>query len=417
MKLDTLYLLDLDGSILVWKIRVHNGGAASTVTSESGQLNGQLKSHTYTVLHGKNLGKANATTHFTQAIAEAESKYAAKIKKGYRSLAMLGLNADVTDTHVLLTRLDSNRRDASGELKPMLCQKFKPNKLKYPVIGQPKINGVRAFVKMIELNHGLFGTEHRLGFTSREGLLYNIPHLENDKNILEYIKFLQDSYPDIEIILDGELYIDNKLCTDIAGAAKNKDNINNSNLYFIMFDLAISIKNQYDRILTMNTVFDNLYKEHECISAPNTYLKFISKNFARIKSKAIKSDEEARNLRDNALENGFEGCVLRDLNALYKFGQRPVTMVKYKLRDSSEFRILDIIPQDKRPELPQFILKNDLDSQTFELIGSGKHEDQEQFLINKDSYIGKFAHIEFGERTKTNLPFHCVFIGIRETTD
>lgn len=417
MKLDTLYLLDMDGSILVWKIRVHNGGAASTVTSESGQLNGQLIPHTYTVLNGKNLGKANATTHFTQAIAEAESKYNDKIKKGYRSLAMLGLNADVTDTHVLLTRLDSNRKDTSGNLKPMLCQKFKANKLKYPVIGQPKINGIRTFVKMIELNHGLFGTEHRLGFTSREGLLYNIPHLENDENIVEYIKFLKDTYPDTEIILDGELYIDNKLCTDIAGAAKNKDNVNNSNLYFIMFDLAIPIKNQYDRILTMNTVFDNLYKTHECSTAPNKYLKYISKNFARIKSKVIKSDEEARILRDDAISNSFEGCVLRDLNALYKFGQRPVTMVKYKLRESSEFRILDIISQNKRPELPQFILKNDLDNQIFELIGSGKHEDQEQYLNNKDSYIGKFAHIEYAERTKTNLPFHCVFIGIREKID
>ena len=194
MQFDTLYALSMDKDILIWKISVHNGGAASTVTTKSGTISGKETTHTYTVTKGKNLGKANATNHFTQAISEAESAYNNKISKGYRSLKMLGLNSDVANTHLLLTRLDSARKDSFGKLKPMLCQPFKPNKIKYPRYGQPKINGARGFIKLTTFDNGLFGKEVKVAITSKEGLLYNIPHLENNKTILSFIEKVADNF-------------------------------------------------------------------------------------------------------------------------------------------------------------------------------------------------------------------------------
>lgn len=412
MQYDTLYTLNLQNGILVWKIRVHNGGAASTITTESGAFNGKLVSNTTTVLNGKNFGKKNATTHFTQALKEADAKYAEKIAKGYRSLKMLGLNPDVTDTHLLLTKLDSNKRDASGELKPMLCQPFKANKIKYPRVAQAKVNGARSFVRLTTFNHGLFGDETKLAFTSKDGLLFNIPHLEEDADIIALIGLVATKLeiPIASVIIDTELYTADGKCTDIAGAARNANNPYNNQLFIVILDLAIADIPQHVRLKTISFISDSTkYGDNPL------YPDFIrlSNYVYRLKTTIIRSDIDATNIRNRYIENGMEGAVLRDINATYKFGQRPSVIHKYKIRLSGEFRILDIIPQELRPELPQFVLQNDKDSQTFELIGSGSHESQTEYLLNKDKYCGLYATVEYYERSKTGLPFHCVFINIR----
>jgi hypothetical protein len=403
---DTLYILDGIKNILVWKIRVHNGGAASTITTSSGQFNGKLVENTNTILHGKNQGKANATTHYTQALKEADSKYADKVKSGYKSLKMLGLNADVTDTHVLLTKLDKAKTDANGLVKPMLCQPFKPNKIKYARYGQPKINGCRSLISRIQLDHGLFGIDDRLGFTSKDGLLFNIPHLEQDQQLQLLFEELVQLNSD-NIIIDCELFIKGGKCTDVAGAARNVNNPYNKDIEIIILDLAIPNRIQKDRLTMLSTAFqarkEYKYKQQYCITSV----------ISRVENKVIKSDDEARVYRDLCIDSGYEGCVLRDPFVEYKFGMRPVNIHKYKVRDSAEFRILDILPQESRPNLPQFLLQNNIDYQTFELIGSGTHIVQEEYLLHKELYIGCFATVEFYERTKTNLPFHCVFINVR----
>ena len=409
---DTLYAMGIDKTILVWKVRVHNAGQCSVIISEAGNLNGILTPTNKTISNGKNYGKANATTHYTQALKEADAIWAKKIQKGYKSLAMLELNSDVTDEFVLRTKLSSNKTDASGQLKPMLCKPFEYGKIAYPRIRQPKINGCRAFIKMIELNHGLFGMEQRVGITSKDGLLLNIPHIEQNPIIVRLLNELTFNCGYDKPILDCEIYKEGYTSPEISGASRNPNNPLNKLLYPIILDIAVENVPQQFRLKVLKYSFTNISET----TYTNDYIVYNGDMLARVDNAYLYSDEETREWRDKYIEAGFEGIVIRDPIAYYGFGQRPNTIHKYKAVMDAEFRILDIIPQAKRNNLPQFIFMNDINNDTFELIGSGKHSKQEQYLINKDLYIGEYATVEYRERTKTGLPNHCTFIGIRKHT-
>lgn len=418
MNFDTLYILSQNKDILTWKISVHNGGAASTVTTTSGTINGKQSANTYTVVRGKNLGKKNATTHFTQALQEAETIYNNKISKGYRSLKMLGLNNDITNTHLLLTRLDVARKDGFDNLKPMLCQPFKADKIKYPRYGQPKINGTRGFIKISTFDNGLFGIETKVSITSKEGLLFNIPHLEENETIKSFIQVVGEHIKPYDktiedVILDCELYVPHYTCAEIAGACKNDKNPINNKIIAILLDLAIDRiyqKNRLAIISEVHKVVSNL-DNYNILGFPSLFT--IDANvFYRVSNTKITCDKEAIVYRDKFIDEGYEGIVLRDANAFYKFGQRPSTIHKFKAKQSSEFTVLDIVLQDKR-DLPKFVLKNDINNLTFELNASGKHNDQIEILNNKEDYIGYKVMVEFHERTKNGLPLHCIYIGLR----
>ena len=92
--------------------------------------------------------------------------------------------------------------------------------------------------------------------------------------------------------------------------------------------------------------------------------------------------------------------------------------MKFKTYIDSEFKIVDIIPQKADPNKGEFILQNDINSETFESMPSGKefgtHDAQEELLLNKQDYIGKYATVRYRERSGVKLvPFHQNVIGIR----
>jgi hypothetical protein len=93
-------------------------------------VNGKVKDHFVLITSGKNLGRANATTPYTQAKSEAESMFTIQqTKKGY-----------VLD-------LDNFKREGA-----MLAHKFEEHGDKLPEVFwvQPKLNGVRVRVILTE---------------------------------------------------------------------------------------------------------------------------------------------------------------------------------------------------------------------------------------------------------------------------
>ena len=53
------------------------------------------------------------------------------------------------------------------------------------------------------------------------------------------------------------------------------------------------------------------------------------------------------------------------------------------------------------------LLRNDINSEEFEVHLSGSQDYQRGVLANKDNYIGKSAFVEFGERSGVKkVPFH-----------
>ena len=53
------------------------------------------------------------------------------------------------------------------------------------------------------------------------------------------------------------------------------------------------------------------------------------------------------------------------------------------------------------------VLKNDINDSEFEVHVGGSFEYQAMILSDKQSYIGKYMYVEYGERSGVNqLPFH-----------
>ncbi len=389
-----LYARDSKGEIKMWNIWVESNSLGADICRKFGQLGGKLQEKRTQITSGKNIGKSNETTPFEQACSEAESKWKRQKDRGYKELSDVGVAEK--EAHkgieylgmVLDQVLPESNTDASGNIKPMKAQPYykKSNgqiAIKFPdVCGQPKINGVRCTAQY---------TDNGWKLLSKEGKEYNLSHiLEQLERDMPY------NYDGTELIYDGELYIHGELLQDIRSAVV-KPNLNTPRVTLEIFDLAIPYLTQQERIYTLNDIGTE--------TTPNINI---------VPTVYITTDIEAQKYCDNCIEKGYEGAIFRHIKAEYKFGKRPMTMVKLKRRESAEFKVIAVIPMPKEPDLGMFVCENDLNDKHFKVVPEGSKELKRQYLIDANKLIGQQLTVEFYERTKDDVPFHAIGITIRD---
>lgn len=399
-KYNNVYLFkrDIQGNVIYWKATYAT--AVTGICFYHGRIHSEFLRDEYKSLrlvdYGMNIGKSNETTPQEQSYKELESEYKDHIKKGYK-------NYPFDNEYTLEQLVDKTNTDALGFAKPMKCQKFELGKVKYPCIGQPKYNGVRATVSIDPTGGGMFN-EAPILILSKEGVQYKLEHLNVQLyNILKYLEQQGINNP----VLDGEIYLPNTPVTTIGGAARNIANVVNKQLQYVIFDLSIENICQKDRISILEqscdiTIHNNLVNYAYVYLSPKTKLQ---------------SDEDALSYLDICLSFGYEGAVTRQYEPEYAFGQRPMFMRKLKKFDDAEFEVIDIIPYgDANQNVGtgcKFILRNDLNNDTFECIPTGTTAERLAYFANKDKYIGNMVTAKFYERTKNSLPFHANVVGLR----
>ena len=99
---------------------------------------------------------------------------------------------------------------------------------------------------------------------------------------------------------------------------------------------------------------------------------------------------------------------MRNPEAEYQYGKRNLSMIKYKKSTDGKFTIIDIYPEGvKRKDIPLFLLRNDINDETFEVHLVGSFSYQKYVLDNKEDFIGKEMFVEYGERSGVaQVPFH-----------
>lgn len=349
------------------------------------------------------------------AADEIKSRVNAKRKTGYKLLSELKDNVSLPVEGELLcylnTYLPQYRTTADGTLLPMLAKVYDNtnNKLfnKVPCwYGQWKINGLRCFVSA-EVNNNDFFKPITLKFQSREGTYWNsLIHLED--YLLEVLnKQLLNKMVEEHYILDGELYLPNHSVNEINHFVKDAKCTENKLLQYWCYDIAIDDFSQADRLNYIQ-------------NAQNKYVKmFENKNehfnnterLVILPIYNITNDVNATLNRNEFIDLGFEGLIMRNPIAEYQYGKRQLgTMVKYKRSTDGKFTILDIYPEGiKRKNIPLFLLKNDINDSTFEVHIGGSQDYQSTFLNEdkKRATIGKQMYVEYGERSGVNqVPFH-----------
>lgn len=390
-----LYRKDNNGNITVWEAETQD---ACTIRIYHGRLDG-------------NIIKEVIKTHRNPS-DEIKSRKDAKRKTGYKFISELKDNLEIPELNGLKQFLEaylpSVRTTADGSTLAMLAKSFdKANNIFKKVdgyFGQYKINGLRCFIRAEE-GKGLFQDYH-LTFQSREGTYWN------SLDILEYK--LIDLLP-IELlelmchegyVLDGELYIPGYTVNDINSAIKNKDNPLNRQVQYWCYDLAIEDTAQYKRLEILDNYLDvfqhDWFEKRQHLNNLDALIYLPHFN--------ITDEVDAMEMRDEFIELGFEGLIMRNPLEEYQFGKRNMAMLKYKKSTDGKFLILDIYPEGEKRNLPLFKLKNDINNATFEVHINGDFNYQEQFLKDevKETTIGKYMYVEYGERSGINqVPFHC----------
>ena len=347
---------------------------------------------------------------------EIESRIKAKRKEGYKEFSELKDNAplkiegDVNLLNFLNTYLPKNNTTDEGFVLPMLAKVLKDNKPfdKRSYLGQYKINGVRCIVGAEQTND-MFNPV-RLTYRSREGTDWTPKLTWMDEVILPAIKDdLLDAMIEEGACLDGELYIPGYKVNNINSFVKNEKLPQHLLLQYWCYDIAIDNmsyearrKFKIDNISRLCYTFDT-YEQHLNNKSKLVLLPDIN----------INNIDDATRFRDKFISLGFEGLIVRDTNAAYQFGARNLAMLKYKRIDDAKFKIVDVVPEGVRTNLCKLVLRNDINDELFECTLNFDHSRQEYILKNKEKYIGKYATVEFRERSgKLNLPFHAKAINI-----
>jgi len=427
-----LYARDSKGKILTWRIEVTDTINGVRISAFYGEYYGKKASTAYFILQGKNIGKANATTPFEQALLEAESKVQFHRKKGYKSPEELKIflpndeNYDTALYHSLDLKLSKYRTDKKDRLKPMLCQQYYRSKKKwtdptgeiwddrkyyyiinpyvpkepksiiipFPAILQPKINGGRCFTYIYRDNPD---SAISIDMVSREGEDYTIPHIKSA--LVKMAKGVLDLFKKDSLILDGELYIHNMPLQDIMSCIK-KPNLNTHGLVLKIFDIAIENNTNIKRIKALNHI------KQTFLVVDDTDLRYTNP-LEILPYHIINTDLEVQHYTDMYINLKFEGSIIRDLNGMYEFGKRPRCITKLKRPIVKEFLIVNIIAQKKDPNKGLFVCKtpNGLE---FEVTPKGNDEYKVLLLSMKDLFVKKMLLCTFYEYTKDLKPFHII---------
>ena len=294
----------------------------------------------------------------------------------------------------------------------MLAKVLKDNKPfdKRSYLGQYKINGVRCIVGAEQTND-MFNPV-RLTYRSREGTDWTPKLTWMDEVILPAIKDdLLDAMIEEGACLDGELYIPGYKVNDINSFVKNEKLPQHLLLQYWCYDIAIDNmsyearrKFKIDNISRLCYTFDT-YEQHL-----NNKSKLIL-----LPDVVISDIDDATRFRDKFIGLGFEGLIVRDVNSAYQFGARNLAMLKYKRVDDAKFKIVDVIPEGVRTNLCKLVLRNDINDELFECTLNFDHSRQEYILKNKEKFIGKYAFVEYRERSGVkNVPFHAKAIDIND---
>lgn len=366
----------------------------------------------------------------SKKVNELNSRINAKRKEGYKELselkdslsddaikiaenAYIQLNDAKPLIYILNTYLPKYSTTSEGFVLPMLAKVLEDNKPfeKYGMfIGQYKINGLRCIIGAKNNPMDMFNNIY-LTYHSRTGEDWTAKMSWMDEIIIQRLdKDLIDAMIEEGVCLDGELYLPGYSVNDINSFVKNTNLKQHYLLQYWCYDLCYENMTATHRMQLKSkwcsaAYWINIKTKEEHLNNKNPFV-LLSNYF-------ISNYDEAITARNNYIDLGFEGLIIRNPNSEYQFGKRNQAMFKFKKIDDGKFVIVDIKSEHKRKDLPLFVLRNDINEELFECSINKPQDVQRKILINKEKYVGKYMFVEYRERSGVaQVPFHARGINI-----
>jgi DNA ligase-1 len=350
-----LYKPDTKGNACIWSIAVND----DSYTISHGKVGGKIQDKT-TICAPKNVGRSNESTGREQALKEAEAKWIErKDRKGY------GLTVE----------------EATDCEKPMLAMDYHKagHRISFPCLVQPKLDGVRAFIKKV--------SDDEVTITSRTGKEFPAD--------LSHIEQWAVNNMDVGLVLDGELYIHGKELEDIVSAVK-RTKPSTADVEFWIFDYVHPT--------------DGFSKRWKWLS-DNCFIGNCEP-IILVEPCEASSEKELKTLHQKYVEEGFEGIMLRNVTGAYKAGKRSPDLQKYKLFLDEEYMILGIL-EDKDGN-PVFRLVCGDDSFTCVLKGD-KDVNRAKYITGNADVIGEYMTVKYQKKYRdSGLPQFPTGVAIRD---
>lgn len=372
---DTLYKKASTGKIVEWRIAVDERSDVATVVTRWGEQGGKIQETSDAVRVGKNIGKANETTAWEQAVKEAHSKWEKQLKKGYvRSLEYI--EADKVDELI------------EGGIAPMLAHKYSEHghKIKWPALVQPKLDGHRCIAVVKEGSCSLWSRTRKR--------IKSMPHIE--RAVLKLANELTLG----NAILDGELYTHEgsqafQRLTSLIRADEPRPG--HEQIEYWLYDLphlAKDGKTEEERQLALDA-FSNI--------GP----------LRRVQTLLAQDEEDMLEQFDAFRANGFEGLMVRNLTGLY-VNKRSYDLQKVKEFDDGEFPIVDL--EEGRGKLAGhaiFVCETKSGGR-FSVKLKGDQEQLRTYWQKPELVIGKQVTVRYQGLTDDGLPRFGVGLRLRE---
>ncbi len=362
-----LYGKTSTGKIKEWEIRVDSkanaGDIAGVICTTHGLEYGKKQVDYVMVTKGKNIGRSNETTPVEQAISQAQSKWNGKIDECYAE----------------------NIADIPEDTLPMLAKTYDDfkHKIEYPCYVQPKLDGVRCLAKMVD---------GEIQFFSRKGKRYMT---------IEHISEQLKSCMNLNEVLDGEIYIHGEEFQDIISAVKNVKNksttlIKCRDLEYHIYDIADKnnhFKNRLNRLNKLNICGIN-------IIVVDTYV--------------VNNEDEMKHYHNLFTADNYEGIIIRNKQGKYQFDSRSNNLQKYKHFLDEEFEIVGVKCGTGRYEKCGTFICRMKNGNTFDVNAKGTIAKKQEYLRNKNKYIGKLLTVKFQEKSKEGVPRFPVGLAVRD---
>lgn len=299
INLPILYRKNSNGSLQQWRIWTED----NTVVTEYGQVGGKLQTTRDLIKSGKNPGKKNETTPTQQAEKEAEAKHTKQRKLGYCD-SIESAEKEEVDSIV------------EGGIYPMLApNKSYPHfarKLQFPVISQPKIDGVRMIAMLKDGKCTLWSrTRKRMN---------SLPHIA---------KAIEDTFPGQTLTLDGEAWNEEVALKEgfeglISIIRQDEPKEGHEQIGYYIYDLPFEPGNNFARD-----------------KARLALLKGCKEPLFSLKSVVCQNHDELMAQHDINVTSGYEGTMIRN-DGPYECDKRSYHLQKLKGFEDHEFKIIDI---------------------------------------------------------------------------
>ncbi len=366
---NNLYIKKATGKTQEWQIYIDENSPKDVwLCMQYGELNGKK------ILKKKQIKTAKAKRSLVEeAIKQAETKYNEKInKEGYTT--------------------NPNQSTVSMVIRPMLANKFDPKKstITFPCIGEPKCDGNRGII---------YRKNDEITIESRNGTyIHYFNHIRDE--VEDLLKDMPDTF-----YLDGELFTHDLTFNVINGLCNRKPSK----------QVKISAKKEQRYMIHALHMAKVKYYIFDCFDISNLGLCMIARkellrklfknkkyqHLVLLEGEIVKNIDEVKNKHDEYVaKGGYEGIILRNLDAPYELKKRSKHLQKYKVFKDEEFVIVNY-EEDAENGVVWVCETNVTPKSKFNVRPRGDKEYCAELLANGDKYIGAKLIVVYQEYTDT----------------